>query len=47
MDKIMKMFRTLIKKDLVPGIEGFFEKDMNAMSDPEDLIYVRVIPNHG
>ena len=47
MDKIIKMFRTLIKKDLVPGIEEFFEKDANAMSDQEDLIHVHVIPDDG
>ena len=47
MDKIMKMFRTLIKKDLVPRIEEFVENYTNAMSDPEDPIHVHVITDDG
>ena len=47
MDKTMKMFRTLIKKDLVIRIEEFVEKDTNAMSDQEDLIHVHVITDDG
>ena len=47
MDKIMKMFRTLIKNDLVTRIEEFVEKDTNAMSEPEDPIHVHVITDDG
>ena len=40
----MKIFRTMDKKDLVPGIYKLIVQDNNLTSKPKYLLSVQVIP---
>ena len=43
----MKIFCTMNKKYIVPGIEKVIEQDNNPTSDLEDPLPVNVIPDEG
>ena len=46
-EEIMKMFRTMNKQDIVPGIEEFVEQEKTHISEPEDPLTVHIISEEG
>ena len=47
LEETMKMFRTMNKRNLIPGIEEVVGKDPTSKLDPEDTLPVHVIPDEG